>query len=92
MSTIKKYYKQIIGVVGAILGLVFLRQLFTRNLRAKLNLANTEKESAVIDSKLDSNRKSQSEIEEDSEALRKAASNTERQLTPSQVEDFWKKQ
>jgi hypothetical protein len=94
METLKKSWKWVVGVVGAIVGLLMLRNFFQKGLKAELKNAETSKQDAVIETK-------KTQVVEDIkkiEAANKANADkleADKKLAqgsnPSQVEDFWKK-
>lgn len=91
MKFVKKFWKLIVSVIGAVLGLVFLKQFFQKDLKAKLNNANAEKDSAVLDSKI---ADTQADIKAESNKnnqLRDAANQPTKALTPQEAEDYWNK-
>jgi hypothetical protein len=91
MQFIKRFYKQLSAVVAAIVGLVLLRQFFTKDLLAKLRLANTDKQSAVLDSKQEEIRKDIAKEQELNQDLRDKTNQPSAKATPSEVEKFWNK-
>lgn len=91
MEFLKKSWKAIAGVVGAIVGFILLRQFFTKDLLAKLSLAKSDKDSAIIDQKIKGVQDNQSEAQAEANAMREAANKPADKLNPSAVEDYWNK-
>ena len=88
---LKKSWKAIVGVLGAIVGLILLRQYFTKVLLAKLGLVKSEKDSAVIDAKVEAVKDNLKTEEANSAKLREAANKPAEALDSKSVEDYWKK-
>lgn len=91
MEFLKKSWKILVSIISAIIGLIFLKQFFTKDLKAKLNLANTEKESAVLDTKVDQVRNDISKENQTNSSLREDANKPAPDLSPKEREDFWNK-
>jgi hypothetical protein len=89
---IKKSWQWIVGVLGAIVGLLLLRNYFQRDLKADAKNAETNLKSAVIDEKLAANAKTQADLNNAAtgliEALNKDLKDAE-SATPDEVESFW---
>ena len=93
METLKKYWAYITAAVGAIIGLIMLKDFFQKDLKAEVKLTDTkikdaslEAEKTVIDNKVEdlesANQKAQDDLEK-AKADAAKASNT-------QIEDFYK--
>lgn len=91
INFIKKSWKAVVSVVAAIIGLILLRQYFTKDLLAKLSLSKSDKDSAVIDEKVDAVKKEIASEIKDAQDLRDAASKPVNTLDPKAVEDYWNK-
>ena len=94
MEHLKKSWQWIVGVIGAIIGLLMLRDFFQKDLKAELKNAETSKEDAVIETKKTQVVEDIKKIEADNAALAdklKADQETASKLNPGSVEDFWKK-
>ncbi len=55
MNFIKKTWKAIVAVIGAIIGLILLKDFFQKDLKADAKLSETKKEDAVIEEKKSTN-------------------------------------
>ena len=91
MQFIKRFWKQLLGVLSAIFGLIMLRQYFTRDLLARLGLARSEKDSAVLDEKIKQQESAIANEAKQSEQLRDSANQKAPSLDPKAVEDYWNK-
>lgn len=91
MSFIKKWWKAIAGVVGAVIGYIVLKQHFTKDLLAKLRLASVEKDSAVIDAQVAEKNKQAAELSSEAAKAREAANKPADTSGPTDVEKFWNK-
>ena len=91
MEFLKKSWKAIAGVVGAIVGFILLRQFFTKDLLAKLALSKSDKDSAVLDEKIAGVKQDQAAAQSEADRLRAEANKPAEQLDPKAVEDYWNK-
>jgi hypothetical protein len=91
MQFIKRFWKQLLGAIGTIVGLIMLRQHFTKDLLAKLGLAKSEKDSAVLDEKIKQQESAIASETKQSEQLRDSANQKAPNLDPKAVEDYWNK-
>ncbi len=91
MEFIKKSWKVIVAVVSGIFGLIFLRQFFTKDLRAKLNNADAEKNAAVVDIKLAAVREDINAETNKVNELRAEANKPAAELDAKSREDYWNK-
>lgn len=91
MEFLKKSWKGIAGVVGAIVGFILLRQFFTKDLLAKLMLTKSDKDSSVIDEKVAAVKEKQSDAQAEADKLRAEADKPATELDPKAVEDYWNK-
>jgi hypothetical protein len=91
MSFLKKSWKVIVTILSAILGLILLRQYFTRGLLAKLGLVKTGQDSAVIDAKIGGLKDNEAGLQSEADKLREAGNKPAEDLSSKEVEDFWNK-
>jgi len=94
MNKLKASWQWVVGIVGAIVGLLLLRDFFQKDLKADAKLADTKLKSAVLDEKEAANTKAQEENKNATAGLTdalKAAQAADKDQTPDQVEDFYKK-
>lgn len=91
MEFLKKSWKAILSVLSAIVGLVFLIEFFTKGLKAKLNNAETEKESAVMNTKVEAIKNELNKESKVNQDLRDSLNPKDTNLSPKEREDYWNK-
>lgn len=92
MDTLKKYWKQILGALAAIAGVL----LYSRNkqLEGELSVAKTDKEGSILETKREAIKERQDEVQNDKTELstkRDAERKEANTATPDEVKDFYKK-
>ena len=91
METIKKYYKQILAVIGVIVGYIFLKKYFQKDILAELlNQKAKAKDEVLTERK---NRITQEANDEQlrNNELRKELGKDAPKAKANDVEDFYKK-
>jgi len=94
METFKKYWKLLVAAIGAILGLLFLRDYFQKDLKADAKLADTKLQDAIIDKKLKYNAQAQEEVKNSTTGLvegLKEDLKSQDDKTPEEIEQYYKK-
>ena len=109
LSKIKEFFKSLWGIivlvggvtVGILLYLLQRKQREVNTLKAKIDLAKTQKEADLIEveikKKLDNVNLLDKEVKElnkaldDLETKRKDIASSEKNKTPDEIEDFWNK-
>jgi len=82
-EAVKKYWQILIGVIGAIIGLIFWKK--SQDDRAKLDHANNTTDNAVTTAKIDMLTE---ELKKEKERIEKEKG---RKLTDKELEDFLKR-
>ena len=93
LDKLKKGWKAIAAVVGAVIGFLLLKQFLQKDLKAKLENANTAGKDAVLESKKSAVQDLLDKAEKTGEALEKsheAAKDAADDMSKKDVEDFYK--
>jgi hypothetical protein len=94
MNFIKKTWKAIVAVIGAIIGLILLKDFFQKDLKADAKLSETKKEDAVIEEKKSTNNAEIKALESSiKEAQDKLVADSKLAVSSDSkaVEDYYKK-
>ena len=91
MSTLKRYWKAIAAALGSLIGLLLLRDFFQKDLKAKLNNADTDKQDALLDQQKNELEKQADSLDKENEALRDKMDDKAKKLSPDEVQDYWNK-
>jgi hypothetical protein len=94
MNALKKSWQWVVGVVGAVLGLLLLRNYFQKDLKAKAKTADTDLKSAVIDAKLEGNTNAQADLDRQAKELlerNKANQEAASKASDAEISNFWNK-
>ena len=91
METIKRYWKQILTVLGAIVGFIFLRKYFQKDLLAKLLNQGAKAKDAVLEERKNRITQEASDEQLRNNELRKELGKDAPKADANEVEDFYKK-
>ena len=106
MEKIKSFFSNLWGYIAAVLGVVaaVALYLFTRKqeensaLKAKLALANTQKEVDIIEAEIKQasaerqlNQKEQEQVNKDLQAIEEKRKNIQASKSDQEIEDYWNK-
>lgn len=91
MSTIKLYWKQGLAILGAILGFIFLRKYFQKDILAELLNQKAKAKDAVLEDRKNRITQEASDEKLRNDELRKELGKDAPDASAKEVEDFYKK-
>jgi hypothetical protein len=94
MEKLKSMWQWIVGVLGAIIGLLMLRNYFQRDLKADAKLNDGRLQDAVIGAKVEANAQAQQEVKDSTARLQErlvADQKEQANKTPAEIEAYWAK-
>jgi hypothetical protein len=91
METIKRYWKAIASALGAIIGFIFLRQYFQKDLLAKLLNGAASAKDAVLNERKNQVSNAANEEKLRNDELRKELGKDAPKADPNEIEDFYNK-
>lgn len=90
LELIKRYWKALLSGLGVILGYIFLRQYFQKDLLAKLMNQATQAKDDVLNERKSNVQSDLKDESKNQEALRDQLDNKAPKASPDEVEDFYK--
>lgn len=91
MEALRKYWKLILSVIGSIIGLVLFKDFFQKDLKAELKNADASKQDALLEQEKSRSKEEASKLDKDNAALRGDLKDPPKDMSPDEVEDYWKK-
>lgn len=90
LQKVKQYWRQGLAVLGVILGYIFLKKYFQGDLLAQLLNANTKAKDDVLNERKEHVKRAREDEQAHNDDLRKELNKPAPDMTPKEIEDFYK--